>query len=54
MYKRQVAGSAAATSATSTKSPGLASKGIAAPTARYVGEVAALVGGALGVAAVLL
>jgi hypothetical protein len=36
-----------------TGSPTLQS-GLAAPTARYVGEVAAMVGGAIGVAAVLL
>jgi len=39
--------------AETTGKPGLQS-GLAAPTGRYIGEVAAVVGGALGVAAVLL
>ncbi|EMC98998.1 hypothetical protein BAUCODRAFT_573250 [Baudoinia panamericana UAMH 10762] len=43
----------AAARQTSSSSHGLQS-GIAAPTGRYVGEVAAMVGGAIGMAAVLL
>lgn len=37
----------------SSKSPGLQS-GIAAPTGRFIGEMAAIVGGAVGVAAAIL